>query len=119
MNLFVYTILDIQADRAIQPFVRDRDEIAMRDFAQMMHDMTPFKDNPDDYVLYRIGNWNDEDMYIEGENPRRLLNGAEAYRQRAKRLNKVLDLHKQIDMLENETPTSDENHDTDNYGGTD
>lgn len=107
MKLQVFTAYDVQAQRCIHPFVRENANIAIRDFERMVTEGM-FKENPDDYNLYHIGEWDDANMLIEGRDPQRIITGLEAYQQRLTRENKVKDLHNQIDMLKDQS-----------YGGTD
>lgn len=108
MIAIIYTVYDIQAKRAIQPLIRENDQIAARDFEQLVATQKPFNNNPDDYVLYRIGQWDDETMYIEPTDPKRIYTGLEAlsnWQHRQAKLNQL-----QLDIEELKNP---------NAGGTD
>ena len=104
MIVKLYTIRDVQADRAIQPILRENEGIAVRDFEQMMHDTSPFNNNPDDYVLYYIGEWNDETMHIVPSDPTRIIDGLSAFRNRANRIQRVQELQMDIEDIINVSP---------------
>lgn len=100
MKLEIYAIRDVQADRALQPMYRERETIAMRDFEIAVSETKPFSDNPDDYVLYHIGSWDDETMVVTPNDPRRVYAGLDAIRNRRARLERVNELHMEIDKLQ-------------------
>lgn len=79
MKSIVYTIADLKANRSIAPLVRDNDEIAIRDFTNMINATpgpdNPFAQNPEDFTLYRIGTWDDETRELQGRDAYRLCNG--------------------------------------------
>ena len=77
MKINLYTIYDSQAQRAINPFPRDNDNVAKRDFANSLVDpASPFSRNPSDYTLYYVGEWDDETMIIAPlTEPTRIING--------------------------------------------
>ena len=85
MKLEMYAIRDVQADRSLQPMYRERENIAMRDFEQAVTETKPFCDNPDDYVLYHIGSYDDETMELKANDPRRVYGGLDAVRNRRAR----------------------------------
>jgi len=104
MNLNIYAILDLQAQRAVQPFMRENDAVAVRDFtAACAGGDSPFAKNPDDYVMYHIGTWDDETMRYnednEGFNPRRVMTGTEAVIDRAVDQDKIAALNKEIELI--------------------
>lgn len=101
MKIQMYVIRDIQADRALQPMYRERESIAMRDFEQAITDTKPFCDNPDDYVLYHIGSWDDEEMSLQPVDPRRVYSGLDALRNRRARMERVNELHHEIAQIQN------------------
>lgn len=100
MILEMFTIFDIQAERALQPILRENIQIAMRDFEMTVSTQKPFCDNPDDYTLYAIGKWNDETMLTEPCDPKRIYTGLEACKNRKKRQDKLHGLQMEIDNLQ-------------------
>lgn len=76
----VYSIKDIKAECFARPFFMLNDDMAMRAF---IHTVTSADEAmskfPEDYVLYRIGAWDDLDGAIEGCTPVSLMNGTQAF----------------------------------------
>lgn len=103
MLVQVYTIRDVQAKRAILPIYRENEDIAKRDFEMIIAGQKPYCDNPMDYVLYHIGTWDDESMRQTEQDPVRIYDGLVAYNERQVRQEKIADLHKQIDLLKEES----------------
>ena len=77
MNL--YTIKDTASKRSIAPFVRENDDVAIRDFTKMVSGQpgpnNPFAETPEDFTLYKIGTWDDRSSAIRGIDPERLAEG--------------------------------------------
>lgn len=104
MKVNIYTIKDLKAERSIQPFYRDKDEVMIRDFEMSVtSEDNPLGKNPEDYVLLRIGEWDDETNEIYGHQPVHIINGEEAQKNRLARLQAVNNLHAEIKDLENVT----------------
>ena len=101
MKINMYTIYDSQAKRAIQPFARDNDDVAMRDFTDGVHAAdSPFNKHSQDYTLYHCGEWDDETMtFTPITEATRILNGADAKRKRQIDLEKIADLEAQINKI--------------------
>lgn len=105
MKLNIYTIFDLQADRAITPFMRDNDNVAIRDFISTISSADgPFSKNPDDYSLYWIGVWDDETMLYNDApslfmEPKRVMTGREAYNKRQLDTDKIAELHREIEAI--------------------
>ena len=94
MNLKIYAIRDIQANRAITPIFRENDNVAIRDFCRAIQ-QEPFNQAPEDYTLYRIGEWDDETMILVERENFRIMNGSEVQQ-------KTEDIQQQIAALENQ-----------------
>lgn len=73
----VFTVKDLKADAFAPPFFLHRAEVAVRTFADALHDVThPMHAHPEDYVLYTIGSFDDElGKLIPLDQPRMLVNG--------------------------------------------
>lgn len=101
MQIEVFTIFDVQADRAITPIFRGAEEVAIRDFKNSVAAAdSPFNKNPDDYVLYHIDTWDDKTMMFVGEQePRRIMNGREAIADRKVDVDKIKELADEIEKI--------------------
>lgn len=67
----IYTIHDITAELYTQPFYGISDAVAIRSAQNLVHNPgTTFYDNPEDFRLYHIGQYNDETATIEQGSPR-------------------------------------------------
>lgn len=66
MQLNAYSVFDNKAIAFIPPFFMVNDAVAIRNFADAVNDPThAFHKNPDDYVLYRIGSFDDSVGVLE------------------------------------------------------
>ena len=101
MRLEKFVIFDVQADVGVLPLYRENEMVAIRDFEMAVtKDGSKFADNPDDYVLYHIGWYDDVAMSGEYNDPKRIITGMEAVRIRRSKQDKLGELHKQIAELE-------------------
>jgi hypothetical protein len=120
MKLQIYTIRDLQANRAMAPLFRENDAIARRDFTNMVNaepgPNNPFALNPEDYTLYHIGEWDDEitanSFFSE---PIRLLNGKEAIKAENIKRGQIEALEHEIAKLKDKQAELNGQ----SYGGTD
>lgn len=97
----MYVIRDLQAEAAMKPLLFEREAIAVRQFElSLVAKDNPFAASPEDYSLYHIGTYDDETMFLEACDPRRVVSGLEALRNAVRRQEKVLELHGQIDLLQ-------------------
>ena len=82
MKTKLYVIRDIQANRDLNIMQREKDEVAIRDFTRMCSAVpsqdNPFAATPEDYTLYRVGEYDDEIGTGNFEERFRLINGKEA-----------------------------------------
>lgn len=73
-NLF--TIYDNKAAIYNTPFSQNNNAEAMRTFADMANDeKTTISKHPDDYDLYKIGEWNSNNGEVVGTDKTHLANG--------------------------------------------
>lgn len=73
----MYSVYDIKADAFAPPFFLARDEVAVRTFGDALRDPThPMAAHPDDYVLMRLGDFDDETGTVGAEKaPVRIMTG--------------------------------------------
>lgn len=110
MKINLYAVRDVKADAAMKPLLFERDEIAIRQFElTVVAADNPMSLNPEDYVLYKIGVWDDVGMYIEPMDPLRLITGLEAYSNRKLQMEKIEALNRQIDFITNQQNGESEN----------
>lgn len=65
MKLNVYTIKDIKAETFGNPFYSTNDQTAKRSLEQASNDPnTTISKYPEDFVLYRLGDWDDTSATI-------------------------------------------------------
>lgn len=100
MKLQIFVIRDVQADVGQLPMYREKEEIAVRDFEIACCKPEVFGENPDDYVLYHIGSYDDEKMAGEFHDPRRVITGLDAVRNRETKLRKLQSLREEINNIE-------------------
>lgn len=77
----VYAVFDTKANAFLAPAMMQTDEQAIRQFASAtVDDNHAFTIFPDDYILYNVGTWNDEDArYTNAEPPHVLMNARQAH----------------------------------------
>lgn len=60
MKLKMYSVFDSKMEVFAPPFLSHNDATAMRDFGDMAQSQQfPYKNHPADYILFRIGSWDD------------------------------------------------------------
>lgn len=79
MKLNVYVIYDSAAKTYSRPMVLQNDGIALRAFMNMVNkdDGTDIYHHPDQFTMFRIGEYNDQTALISAESPKSLGNGIE------------------------------------------
>ena len=78
MKINVYTIYDSAAQVAERPFVARADGEALRAFGDLCTRAgTQISDHPEQFTLFRIGQYDDNKMQIEPEPAVSLANGVE------------------------------------------
>lgn len=66
----VYAIIDVKSSRFMAPVTQANDAVAVRSFkARCEQKDSIFYTNPEDFILYRIGEFNDESALIEATVP--------------------------------------------------
>ncbi|WNK12725.1 MAG: nonstructural protein [Microvirus sp.] len=78
MKLKIYSIYDAKVDAYSQPFYSPTNGSALRAFSDHVNEAgsNPNK-HPEDYYLYELGEFNDQDGTITGNKPTRLGGAAE------------------------------------------
>ena len=107
MNLKIYAVKDVQADAFMQPIIRPNEEVSVRDFTHAVTAAdSPMSANADDYILYEIGDWDDESGYVIPCDPRIVITGTFAVKESRiisrenKTIREKLDaLHAEIEKL--------------------
>lgn len=96
----IYVVKDVTADVGMVPLFRENEAVAIRDFSQAVTDPNnPMSQNPDDYVLYHVGNYDDINLYVQPKDPQRVITGIEAVRIRAAKMKHLESLHQQIEEI--------------------
>ncbi len=60
MKINYYAVKDELANRFLAPTLIKSDELALRQFRSQINNIELWKDNPSDFSLYRLGEWDDE-----------------------------------------------------------
>ena len=81
-------------------FLFENDAHAIRVFkGTVTNQNDPMSENPDDYTLYYVGTYDDAEGIPLGQDPRRVITGTEAVRQRTVDLEKLEALNAEIAQL--------------------
>lgn len=100
MKTRMYCVKDSKSGLFSNPMHETTDEIAVRAFvAQVGATDNPLADYPEDFVLYRVGEWDNEKGMFIPENPYSLISGIEALRKGREKAEKLEALHKEIEEL--------------------
>lgn len=68
MKLNIYTVYDEKATAYLQPFFQPNDAMAIRIMENtLMNAESMFANHPEDYTLYKIGEFDDNDAKIDFE----------------------------------------------------
>jgi hypothetical protein len=82
MRLFAYSIYDVKAQVFHRPFFQQSDGQAVRTFSDIAVDPeSEIGKHPEDYSIFRIGEFEDENAALVGEPAVQLFTGLEALRQ--------------------------------------
>ena len=94
----MYTVRDATVERFwARIFLFENDAHAIRVFKTMVTNADDsMSDNPDDYILYYLGTYSDEDGIPLGQDPQRVITGIEAVKQRNVDLKALADLNAEI-----------------------
>lgn len=67
LNMCLYSVYDSKAESYSQPFFAVNDAVARRMFEQACNDgETPVCAHPEDYTLFRVGDWSSEAGKVQG-----------------------------------------------------
>ncbi len=78
MKIKMYSVHDTKAAAYLQPWFQTKDALAIRNFADCVNDKNHnFGRHPEDYNLFQIGEFNDQNATIEPNAPKSLGNGIE------------------------------------------
>ena len=79
MRMMVYTIFDTASGAAMRPFFAQGDGAAMREFSDLAVNADhPIGKHPEDYSLFRIGQFDDNKITLIQEDKECLITGMEA-----------------------------------------
>ena len=79
MRVMVYTIFDTASGAAMRPFFAQGDGAAMREFSDLaVNAEHPIGKHPEDYSLFRIGQFDDNAITLIQEDKECLITGLEA-----------------------------------------
>lgn len=77
MQLEIYSIFDMKAKAYLQPFFMHNGEMAQREFTNVINDpSTRFGRNPEDYQLFHLGSFFDDQGEITPVSPMIICSGA-------------------------------------------
>ena len=103
MKAFMYSVRDVKSEIFTKPMIFQNDETAKRGFmVAVTTEGDPMSSFPDDYVLYKVGHWDDENGLCQGRDPERICTGLEMVVYRSKQVEQIEDLHLQIKKLNGE-----------------
>ena len=78
MKLNAYTIYDVAAGIYSRPYFAQADGAATRGFADLINDPKhPIGQHPEDYTLFRVGDFNERTGTLRGEGLEKLATGLE------------------------------------------
>ncbi len=78
MKTKMFVIFDSKANAYLQPWFLSQDGMALRVFSDCVNDKEHnFGRHPEDYTMFRIGEFNDQDANIDWEAPKSMGNGIE------------------------------------------
>ena len=60
MTIGVYAVKDVLQNRFLSPGYADNDELAIRQFKSNVSNIALWKENPGDFQLFKLANFNDE-----------------------------------------------------------
>lgn len=79
MKLEIFAILDVKADTFGQPFFMHNTNLATRSFSEAcMNPDGEFNKYPLDYVMYKIGDYDDSEGKITGNVPEEIMSAKSA-----------------------------------------
>ena len=77
----IFTVYDVAAEAYLPPFMLHQQGMAIREFQNMCNDQQHrFGANPEDYILFELGTFDDETAEYETHEPLSVANGIEMLR---------------------------------------
>lgn len=77
MEFLVVAIKDLVTGRFMQPIYAENEGSAKRWFSGVLHNTEMFKDNPEDFEVYQLGNFKDDFGMSGLPEPKKLFSGKE------------------------------------------
>lgn len=68
MNFTIYAIKDKLTNRFMQPFYLRNEQEAKRLFASQLNNIDIWKENPEQFILYELGTFNEELGFMTMDN---------------------------------------------------
>lgn len=96
MKLNMYAIQDVQAEVFMRPMYFNTSGMAEREFLRALLNEQNISSFPADYVLYLVGQWDDETGLLEGNVPVRICTGTELLLKRQDDVDRLKKLHEEI-----------------------
>lgn len=100
MKLNIYAVYDAKAATFCRPVFMNNDGEAIRSFEiEVSTGEGMMADEPLDFFMYHIGQYDDHSGTITPINPLQITSGAAALRKYQERRDKIAELHRQIDFI--------------------
>lgn len=78
MKKFIYAVRDVKVDAYLSPFFMRTHNEAIRSFGEACRNPeTQFNTHPEDFTLYCVGEWSEENGCIDGTTPISLSSASE------------------------------------------
>lgn len=79
MQINMYSIFDVASETFGQPFLMNTDTLAARSFYEASQNpSTPIHKYPQEYVLYKVGSFDEDEGMLHPQEPKRLMSAAHA-----------------------------------------
>lgn len=102
MKANIYAVYDVKAAVYNHPFFVSTHGIATRGFTDMASNPeTDIGKHPEDYTLFCIGEWDDNNGHIESITPENMGNGLEFKAIRMQDQNRIVSLKEEISQIQN------------------
>lgn len=103
MKMLVYALKDTVAGAASRPLFYESDSVAMRGFklgVMNQESGNPLGQHPQDFILYRVGEFDDGTMQLVPCDPIKVMTGSEALAARTEELAEIERLRGSIAEIE-------------------
>lgn len=78
MKMFTYSIFDQATGAYMRPFFARSDEEALREFSNLTRGTeNKIADYPQDFILHRVGTWDDKDGILAGNGAEKVITALE------------------------------------------